>query len=98
MWGDLAEFETYTPYASGPVWINGISCYAFGEGTIRLEAPSTDPACPWTPLILHKVFYVPDLHRGLHGPIRLFSWTTALKRMPNLQLHFSENLHFLSIP
>ena len=50
MWGDLAEFETYTPYTSGPVWINGISCYAFGEGTVRLEPPSTD-------LFLFPCFY-----------------------------------------
>lgn len=75
MWGDLAEIGTYVSYSIGPVWINEISCYyAFGEGTVHLEAPSTDPSRPWIPImIFHKVFYAPDLHRGSHGPIRLFS-------------------------
>ena len=98
MWGDLSEFDSYTPYSSGPVWINGISCYAFGEGIVHLEAPSTDSSSPWIPMILHNVLYVPDLQRGPHGPIRLFSWTTAHRRVPGLQLHLTEELYCLQVP
>ena len=49
-------------------------------------------------MILHKVLYVPDLQRGPYGPIRLFSWTTAFRRVPGLQLHLTEELHCLQVP
>ena len=98
MWGDLSEFENYTPFPTGPLWINGISCYAFGEGTIRLESSSTDSSLPWIPMLLSEVLYVPDLHRGSHGPIRLFSWTTTHRRVPRLQLHLSAESRCLHLP
>ena len=87
MWGDITEFSSYTDYKDGPLWINGISCYAFGEGTVDLTVYGSVTSTTGVPVSLSKVLYVPDLHKTVGSSVRLLSWSAIRSRVPSAELH-----------
>ena len=83
-WSYLSEFDTYEAFPNGPIWIDEVSQYAYGIGTVPLlmcaESPHDDLAGK-----LYYVYYVPGLLDHLHRPMRLFSYTAARRLKPNLR-------------
>ena len=71
MWGDLSEFDSYAPFPTGPVLVNGLKALAYGTCTVRVRL--TARGGQNFSATLHNVLYVPDLQNQPEGPVRLFS-------------------------
>ena len=97
MWGDLAEFHSYSPFPNGPVWINGLSTYAFGTGDVYVRFPTMSPEQPSLVAHLRNVHYVPYLKEILHGSVRLFSHTRAQQQNPSLTLLLSPSANYFTV-
>ena len=95
MWGDLTEFSSYEDFSEGPIWVNGISCYAFGQGTVDVNILNKNKSVPIT---LSKVLYVPELHKHLGAPIRLLSWTAVRMTAPLSELHSTSTASVIRLP
>ena len=78
MWGDLSEFNSYMPFPSGPVLVNGMKALAYGTGTIRVRL--TTMGGKSLSATLHTDLYVPDLQNQPEGPVRLFSSSAFIGR------------------
>ena len=78
MWGDLSEFDSYIPFPSGPVLVNGLKALAYGTGSVRVRL--TARGGKNLSATLHNVLYVPDLQNQPDGPVRLFSSSAFIGR------------------
>ena len=95
MWGDLSDFDTYTPFTTGPLLVNGLKALAYGKGTVRVRLISKGGKN--LSATLHQVLYVPDLHDQPDGPVRLFSSSAFIARSGG-SISFAANTSFLRLP
>ena len=78
MWGDLTEFDSYSPFSTGPLLVSGLKALAYGTGTVRVRLMAHGGKN--LSATLHDVLYVPDLQDQPGGPVRLFSSSAFIRR------------------